>query len=144
MKVSNKLLFIFLAIFSITLIFNCTEDDSNSVDNQDNPIIGTWNLVKAVKISDNSEIVFQSVIQTLTFNNDGTFRVDMMGLYNSGTWNVSAGSLNITNTYVEIEGVAENQTYTYPYIIDSDEMVITTAWDFEGQEAPAYLYYSRN
>ncbi|MFC2135875.1 lipocalin family protein [Bacteroidota bacterium] len=128
----------------MTLIFNCTQDDSNSVDNQDNPIIGTWNLVKAVKISDNSEVVFQSVIQILTFNADGSFRVDMMGLYNSGTWNVSASSLNITYTHVEIEGVTENQPYTYPYIIDGNELIITTAWDFEGQEAPAYLHYSRN
>lgn len=136
----KKLIVIFIGMF---YLLGCSEADSNPLNSYEIGLTGNWELVKAVRISDETEVIIPIGYQTLSLNSNGIIRVEMEGTFNSGNWSATENVFTVTFTEINIPGVTENQQYNYPYQLDGSTLKITTSWDFDGPEAPSYLFYEK-
>lgn len=112
----KKLSYILLAIITVTQFTSCSSDDSNGSNDQ-NFILGKWQLVKITPNIDGEELSDCRKEETLTFFDNG----------------------NIEN-YFEDNGLCNFSTKTFQYSVNDDEL--TFSIPNEGINGDTYILKS--
>ena len=104
-----KKFFILLSVILCTVFVGCSKDSDNS-SSSNSAIVGTWSWVD-----------FEGHYNTMTFNNDCTFK-DEYGLINTSQYYVDSGTYKYNPPYLTLFYLEEGESYTMQVTISGDTM----------------------